>query len=72
MAFNLKNLSVLRKQAYYLVELDNSESQIFSIDGKSTYPELIYSEDILYYGLCKTFTLNKRQLKIKNVQKTPV
>jgi hypothetical protein len=57
---------------YFLASFDNAPSQMFSISGKSTYPDLIFKEEVLYFGLCKTFTLNKKKLTFKNPQKTPV
>jgi hypothetical protein len=71
-SFNLVELTKHNKKAHYLVSFDNAKSQIFSIAGKSTYPEVIFKEEMLYYGLIKTFTLNKRRLTLRNPQKTPI
>lgn len=72
LTFHLKALTQTSKIAYFLVSFDNAPSQVFSIEGKSTYPDLIFKEQLIYFGLCKTFTLNRKQLSFRNPQKTPV
>ena len=39
---------------------------------KSTYPDLEISTDLLYYGLCKTYSQHKRVLTLTNSQNTPI
>lgn len=70
--FYLEDLTNSYKFAHFLASFDNAPSQLFSIEGKSTYPDLIFKEELLYFGLLKTFTLNKQKLVLKNPQKTPV
>lgn len=70
--FHLLSLTPSHKFAYFLVSFDNAPSQVFSLSGKSTYPALIFKEEVIYFGLCKTFTLNRKRLSFTNPQKTPV
>lgn len=69
---NLVTLTKQSKRAHYLVSYDNARSQIFSISGRSTFPQLIFDEELLYYGLVRTYTMNKKRLSLTNPQKTPV
>lgn len=55
-----------------MVLFDNSPSKIVTLEGKSTYPELVFKEEIIYFGLCKTYTLNKKKLSFRNPQKAPI
>ena len=54
------------------MSFNNSQAQIFSIEGKSTYPDLVFKDEVIYFGLCKTYTKNKKPIKFYNSQKTPV
>ena len=55
-----------------MLTYENEFSEVFSIEGKSTVPELVLESETLYYGLCKTYTANKKELTLKNLQKTPI
>lgn len=70
--FHLKTLTPTAKYAYFLTSFDNAPSQVFSLEGKSTFPDLIFQEELIYFGLVKTFTQNRKKLTLRNPQKTPV
>ena len=71
-SFHLTELTNRLKTAWFLVSYDNCQSQVFSLSGQSTYPDLELSTDLLYYGLCKTYSLHKRTLTLTNTQNTPI
>ena len=69
-SFNLVTLTEKKKKVHYLVSFDNAPSQIFSLEGQSTYPQIYFSEELLYFGLLKTYTMNRRKLTLRNPQRT--
>ena len=69
-SFNLVSLTEKKKKVHYLVSFDNAPSQIFSLEGQSTYPQIYFSEELLYFGLLKTYTMNRRKLTLRNPQRT--
>jgi hypothetical protein len=43
-AFHLLELTAASKIAYFLASFDNAPSQAFSLEGRSTYPDLLFKE----------------------------